>query len=181
MEARGAAEAIDMPPRIFADGPGKTARVMIWRDGQPEQVEMRWGMEPPSGADRQITLLRSEGRAFHQRCLIIANDFYLRPGSAPNNKRRKVEMITSAPFSCFAGTWRSETATWPASFAGITVEAYPDIAPFQDRHMAVVREEDWIDWLSGARSDAAILRTFPVGCFSVSGPPMRAAGDLFAG
>lgn len=167
------------PPEVLTDGPGKTARVMIWNDGKLEQVEMRWGLEPAPGMDRQITLLRSEGRIVHHRCLIIANDFHLRPGSAPDNKRRKVEMITDAPFFCFAGTWRGETATWPTSFAGLTVEAYPDIAPFQDRHMAVVREEDWMDWLSGATSEAAILRPFPLGSFRVSGPPAKASRDLF--
>lgn len=156
-------------------------RVMIWEDGKPDQVELRWGLKPIEPGGRSVSLLRAEGHALTNRCLIIANDFYLRPGSAPGNKRRKVELITSAPFFCFAGTWRRETPEWPAAFAGITVEAYPDIAPFQDRHMAVVREEDWLDWLQGSRSARSILRPFPIGSFRVSGPPAKVTGDLFGG
>src|SRR5688572_30150065 len=95
-----------VPPQIFGDGPGKMARVMIWHEGAPRQVELRWGLQPVGPGERSISLLRAEGRTFEMRCLIIANDFYLRPGSAPGNKRRRVELITRAPFFCFAGTWR---------------------------------------------------------------------------
>lgn len=170
----------NMPPEIFTDGPGKTARVMIWSDGQPEQVEMRWGLRAFEPDGKSFTLLRAEDRIVSNRCLIIANDFFLRPGSAPGNKRRRVELITKAPFFCFAGTWQAEQSDWPAAFAGLTVEAYPDIAPFQDRHMAIVHEDDWMDWLQGERSAESILRPLPLGSFKISGPPARVSGDLFA-
>src|SRR5207237_5099830 len=91
------------PPEVFTDGPGKVARVMIWEDGEPAQVELRWGLESVEPGGRALSLLRSEGRRIAQRCLIIANDFFLRPGSAPGNKRRRVEVVTPAPFFCFAG------------------------------------------------------------------------------
>ena len=168
-----------MPPADYGDGPGKTARVMIWENGQPQQVEMRWGLRPIEPGGRPISLLRAEGRIITNRCLIVANEFYLRPGSAPSNKRRRVELITQTPFFCLAGTWRPETSDWPAAFAGITIEAYPDIAPFQDRHMAVVREDDWMDWLQGSRAAESILRRFPIGSFRISGPPIRTAPTWF--
>lgn len=167
------------PPEVFTDGPGKVAPVMIWDEGAPRQVDLRWGLRPIEPGGRSVSLLRAEGRIIAQRCLIVANDFYLRPGSAPANKRRRVELITQAPFFCFAGTWRPESPEWPASFAGITVEAYPDIAPFQDRHLAVVRQEDWRDWLEGEVAAERILTSWPAGSFLVSGPPARAKGDLF--
>ena len=160
------------PPEVFTDGPGKVARVMIWEDGEPAQVELRWGLESVEPGGRALSLLRSEGRRIAQRCLIIANDFFLRPGSAPGNKRRRVEVVTPAPFFCFAGMWRGESPSWPASFAGLTVEANPDILPFQDRHMAVVREEDWMGWLSGQTNEETALRPLPLGSFRV---------DLFGG
>lgn len=169
----------EMPPEVFTDGPGKIARVIIWDDGQPRQIELRWGLRPGERGGPAVSLLRAENRIFTQRCLIIANDFYLRRGSAPGNKRRRVELITEAPFFCFAGAWSAETRDWPAAFAGITVEAYPDIAPFQDRHMAVVPEEDWMDWLSGTRSVEAILRPLPAGSFKMSGPRSDTTGRLF--
>lgn len=167
----------ERPVQVFTDGPGKTARVMIWEDGQAEQVELRWGLRPFTSDGRSFTLLRAEDRKVVNRCLIIANDFFLRPGSAPGNKRRRVELITKAPFFCFAGTWLAAQNDWPAAFAVLTVEAYPDIAPFQDRHMAIVPEDDWMDWLQGERSAESILRPFPIGSFRVSG----SAADLFGG
>lgn len=169
-------------PDARADGPGKTVRVMIWQYGKPTQVEMRWGLPPFEPDGLVLNLLRAEGREVQNRCLIIANELYLRPGTLPNKKRRKVELITEAPFFCFAGTWSPERPDWPASFAGLTVEAYPDIEPHQDRHMAVVHEEDWIDWLRAVRPVEEMLRPFPLGSFSVSGPPVHAEpaiGDLF--
>jgi len=169
-----------MPPKVFTDGPGKIARVLIWDHGKPEQIELRWGLRPIEPGGRTLSLLRAEGRIItNRRCLIIANDFYLRKGTAGGDKRRRVELITQAPFFCFAGTWQAELRDWPAAFAGLTVEAYPDIAPHQDRHMAVVREEDWTDWLRGERSAESILRPFPLGSFRVTGPPARATADLF--
>lgn len=159
--------------------PGRTARVMIWEDGRAEQIELHWGLRPLVAGDRPISLLRAEGREESKRCLIIANDFYLRPGTAPDGKRRRVELVTSAPFFCFAGAWRSELSDWPAAFAGLTIEAYPDITPYQDRHLAVVREEDWIDWLTASRSMRSILRSFASGSFRVSGPAPGRTADLF--
>ena len=163
------------PPDVYTDGVGKLAKVVIWQDGRHFQTEMRWGLAPFSPEGSTVSLLRSEDRTFARRCLIVANDFYLRPGSGPNRTRRRVEMITASPFFCFAGTWAPEIGTWPAAFAGITVDAYPDIEPYQDRHMAVVRKADWRGWLSGEAKEADILRPFPVDSFSVSGPPKRAA------
>ena len=167
--------AATMPPKVYTDGPGKLARVMIWDDGKPEQIELRWGMRPIEPGAKPLSLLRAEGRIITNRCLVIANDFYLRKGTAGGDKRRRVELITNAPFFCFAGTWRPEQSDWPASFAGLTVEAYPDIAPFQDRHMAVVRAEDWWWWLSARRTKEEIIRPFPAGSFRVVGPSEKAA------
>jgi putative SOS response-associated peptidase YedK len=125
----------DMPPDVYTDGSGKIAKVAIWRDGKHFPTQMCWGLQPSDPNERTLSLLRAEGRTFERRCLIIANDFDLRPGSGYNRTRRRVELITSDRFFCFAGTWRPETSTWPAAFAGITIEAYPDIEPYQDRHM----------------------------------------------
>lgn len=185
---QGATRHAVMPPDVYADGPGMIAKV---RPGGTAGTSRR---RCAAGCNRAAqtsarSLLRAEGRTLERRCLIIANDFYLRPGLDPNRTHRRVEIITSDRFFCFAGTWRPETATWPAAFAGITVEAYPDIEPYQDRHMAVVRKSDWRAWLSGEASEGEILRPFPFGSFSVSGAPERArmpgqperpaAGDLF--
>lgn len=178
-----------MPPDVFTDGPGKITDVAIWKDGRHFPTKLRWGLQPARPDQHVISLLRAEGKAFPRRCLIVANRLYLRKGTLPNGGRRLVEMIDpGGRFFCFAGTWRDATANWPAAFAGITVEAYPDIEPFQDRHMAVVRRSEWKAWLSGEASEAEILRPFPVDSFRVSGPAPRqpparpqpaTVGDLF--
>jgi putative SOS response-associated peptidase YedK len=45
--------------------------------------------------------------------------------------------------------------------------------------MAIVRQEDWQDWLQGEVAAERILRPLPAGSLKVSGPPVRATGDLF--
>ncbi len=167
---------LDMPPDVFTDGVGKTTDVAIWKDGRHFPTKMRWGLQPRGPGEPSVSLLRAEGRTFSRRCLVVVNKLFLRPGTGPNGSRRTVEMIDmGGRFFCFAGTWSPEGSHWPAAFAGITVEAYPDIEPFQDRHIAIVRRADWKRWLSNEASEEEILRPFPAGSFRVSGPPKRTA------
>lgn len=166
--------------------PGERGRVMVWRDGAPVQSEMRWGFEPIGPDGRPVSLLRSEGRDIVNPCLIIANDFGLKIDGVV--KYRASLNGNRAPFFCLAGMWQPARRGWPASYAALTTEAYPDLAPFKDRHVAVVREEHWIDWLRQARPAEEMLQPFPLGSFTVKGPrqrtarpasPKPAARDLF--
>lgn len=160
-----------------ADGPGKLAKVMIWRGGEAEQVELQWGFEPVEPGGRVVSLLQAERWAVRNPCLIIANDFGLKVGGVV---KYRASLRTSEAFFCLAGVWRPKTDRWPASFAVFTVEAYPDLAPFKDRHVAVVRPEHWYDWLMETKPKDEILAPFPEGSFTVRGPrPKAAAGDLF--
>lgn len=161
------------------DGPGKTAIVVIWADEAARQVQMRWGLKPVAGG-RPIALLRAENRQITRRCLIVMNELFLRPGTGGGKERRSVEPAGNGAFFCCAGSWEPESDQWPAAFAGITVEAYPDIAPYQDRHMAIVRETDWQSWLTGAPAEE-ILRPWPAGSLRITGGKDRASGDLFEG
>jgi putative SOS response-associated peptidase YedK len=159
------------------DGPGKTAPVMILKDGRPEQVELLWGFKPIEPGGRPVSLLRWKGRQITNPCLIIANDFGLK---TDGKMRYRASLNTKAPFFCLAGVWRPAACDWPASYAVLTTEAYPDIAPFKDRHVAVVREGDWHDWLRLSRPVSELLRPFPAGSFTVTGKGRTAAaGDLF--
>lgn len=151
--------------------PGERGRIMIWRDGEPVQYEMTWGFEPFEPHGTPISLLRWEGREIINPCLIIANDFGLKVGGVV--KYRASLNDNRAPFFCIAGVWQAARRGWPASYAALTTEAYPDLAPFKDRHVAVVREEHWIDWLRQARPVADMLQPFPPGSFSVEGPRKR--------
>lgn len=162
---------------IFGDGPGKLGRIMVWRDGAPRQIECRWGFRPVEPGGRPVSLLRWEGRAIDSPCLIIANDFGLKVDGV---YKYRASPITKAPFFCLAGVYRPATGDWPESYAALTTTAYPDLAAYKDRHVAVVREEDWFDWLRLSRPVAELLRPFPPGSFKVTGKGKRqASGDLF--
>lgn len=145
-------------------------RVMVWQNEQPTQIEMAWGLEPIEPGGKPISLLRWEGREISNPCLIIANDFGLTIDGVVKYRAR---LLTEAPFFCLAGIWRPAKGSWLASYAALTTDAYPDLAPYKDRHVAVVREEDWIAWLTQARPVADMLRPCPGGSFEVVGSRKR--------
>src|SRR5690606_23573935 len=142
-------------------------RVVVWQNEQPTQVEMTWGLEPVEPGGKPISLLRWEGREISSPCLIIVNDFGLKIDGVV---KYRAKLATEARFFCIAGIWRPATGSWPASYAALTTEAYPDLAPYKDRHVAVVREEDWIAWLTQARPRVDMLRPYPAGSFEIVGP-----------
>lgn len=148
------------------DGPGKLGRIVLWEDGVATQRECVWGFEPVEPGGRPVSLLRWEGRMIVNPCLIIANDFGLK---VDGRVRYRASLVTEAPFFCLAGLWQPATSRWPAAYAALTTEAYPDIAPYKDRHVAVVREADWMDWLQLSRPAGELLRPFPPGSFRIEG------------
>jgi putative SOS response-associated peptidase YedK len=166
-----------MAPDVFTDGPGKVAQIVMWRNGGAQQFESRWGLRPVDESGKSVALLRSENWPITNPCLIVANEFFVKPDGSKRNHR--VTFITDEPFFCFAGMWRPASRDWPASFAALTVPAYPDISPLKDRNMAVVRPEDWQDWLCQTRIKEEILRPFPKGSFLVVPPAKAVTRDLF--
>jgi putative SOS response-associated peptidase YedK len=150
---------------------------MLLQDGAPKQVECIWGLAPVVPGGRPVSLLRWEKHKIDNPCLIIANDFGLKVGG---KMTYRASLITKAPFFCLAGVYRDATPEWPASYAALTTQAYPDIAPYKERHVAVVREEDWVDWLCLSRPVTELLRSFPLGSFKVTGVGnAEATGSLF--
>ena len=155
------------------DGPGKRARVMIWQDGDAREAEMMWGFPPVEPGGRLVSLLRSDRWEVDRPCLVIANEFGLR---AEGRTKYAASLITNEPFFCLAGLWRPASHFHPASFAVMTVDAYPDLEPYKDRHVAVVRPEDWYPWLMRSKPKDEILAPFPLGSFDVR----DSSGKLFA-
>jgi len=158
-------------------GIGKLHRVMVW-DGQRErEKEMLWGLPSRDPEIFQIPLLKSETAIIDRPCLLLANAFGL-------VKRGKTiyaaSLITDEPFFCIAAVWRPAHRLWPESFAALTVPAYDDLAAHKDRHVAVVRPEDWFDWLMGTRPPLDILRPFPENSFSIM-PPIQRNFDALLG
>jgi putative SOS response-associated peptidase YedK len=169
--------AHETPPDVNGDGPGKLTRIVIWQDG-PTQLDCHWGLRPFTPGGRSYSLLRAEARAIERPCLIIANEFFVTPDAS--RKRYRVRLVTDESFFCFAGIWAPATADWPVSFAALTVDSSPDIAALKDRHMAIVRPEDWEAWLRQTRPSEEILRPFPPGSFNIDPPHgKKGAGNLF--
>lgn len=159
--------------------PGHLGTVMVWQGGEPVQREMQWGLRPFEAGGHSYTLLRSEGRAIERPCLILANEIV---GKTDDGKQYRASLITDAPSMFLAGVWQPAHSGWPDAFAALTVEAYPDLAPYKDRHIAVMREAHLYDWLQGSRPVDEVLRPFPEGSFRVSGPAARSnrgTADLF--
>lgn len=161
----------------FLDGPGKDAEIRIFEDGRDRAATMRWGFEPIEPGSRPVSLIRSEKWMLERPCLVMANEFGLK---IENKVKYRAKLVTDKKFFCLAGMWRPATRTWPASFAVFTVEAYPDIEPYKERHVAVLRPEDWFAWLMKAKPLEEVIRPFPLGSFEIFGAPKRkAVGDLF--
>jgi putative SOS response-associated peptidase YedK len=153
------------------DGVGKIHPIQIWRDGDVQQVRMKWGLRPIER--RPVGLLQSERWETTRPCLIPMNEFALRREGGVLDYA--ASLITAEPFFCVAGMWRPAERDWPAAFAALTVPAYPDLEPYKERHMAVVRPEDWWDWLAQTTPKEGLLRPFPAGSFRViSAAPMLA-------
>lgn len=164
--------------------PGQLGVVTIWRDDEPVQLELPWGLRPFEAGGKPVSLLRWEGREITRPGLLVVDGFGLR---IDGKDKYRVRMPAHAQF-CVACVWQPASGDWPAAYAALTTEAYPDIAPYKDRHMAVVREDDWFDWLRLDRPAEELLRPFPPGSFVVAGPkpaivrpPARetASADLF--
>lgn len=152
-------------------------RVIIRRDGRGvEMVELPWGLQPPDPGGRAFTLIRSEGRSFPSfRCLVPASEF-----------RNRVDgktcryLLADGDWFYFAGIWRPASRDWPESYAILTVPANEDIAPYQDRQMAVLRREQRMAWLDLTRREAELLRPLPKGTYRVERYREEARQTAFA-
>ena len=65
-----------------------------------------------------------------------------------------------------AGLW-SEAADEELSFTMLTTAPGPDIAPYHDRQVCVLRPDDWAAWLFLTRPEADLLRPLPAGSLAV--------------
>ncbi len=78
----------------------------------------------------------------------------------------------------FAGIWRPATRDWPESYAILTTEANPDVAPYHDRQMAILRREDRMKWLDHGDQEMDLLKPLPPGTFKVRRWERQPQGEL---
>jgi putative SOS response-associated peptidase YedK len=110
---------------------------------------MRFGFPPSNPRFGPVFNFRSEGRRFDKsnRCLVPASAFFEFTGKKyPKAKHRFA--LAAAPFMAIAGLWREGQGNQPPSFTMLTTAPGPDVAPYHDRQVAVLRPTDWAAWIN---------------------------------
>jgi len=133
-----------------------------------ELVSMNFGF-PPAGRGGPVFNFKSEGRHFDKskRCLIPATAFFEFTGKKyPKTKHRFV--LNGAPFMAIAGLWRDGKDNQGPAFTMLTTEPGPDVAPYHDRQVVVLRPEDWAAWIDLTKPESDLLRPLPAGSLAVS-------------
>lgn len=133
-----------------------------------ELVSMRFGFPPPRPRATPVFNFRSEGRHFgdSRRCLVILSAFFEFTGSRYPKAKHRFALAPPAPMAV-AALWRDGAPGEPAAFAMLTTPPGPDVAPYHDRQVAVLRPADWSAWLFLTRPEAELLRPLPAGGLAV--------------
>jgi putative SOS response-associated peptidase YedK len=138
-----------------------TDRSAIVRGSEDDGVlEMApWSWKGPTG--KPVFNFRSEGRRFGKdRCLILADGFYEFTGQK-SPKAKWLFTVADSPLFAIAGVMRE------GAFTMLTCEPGPDIAPYHDRQIVVLRPGQWSGWLSHAENERELLRPLAEGSLRV--------------
>lgn len=137
-----------------------------------EMVNAVWGSDPRFSDGVNYRFVRSEGRAFPaRRCLIPASEF--RMGTDDNRYRVTLD---SGNFFYLAAIWDPPLADWPLSYRILTIDAGPDVLPYQSRHGVIVERRDVMHWLDGTLPNATLFA--PPAKHSLFVEPLRAQAAL---
>jgi putative SOS response-associated peptidase YedK len=134
-----------------------------------ELVPMTFSFPPARPGGAPVFNFRSEGRHFanSNRCLIPASAFFEFTGKKyPKAKHRFA--LKGSPITAIAGLWREAQGNHPPTFTMLTTAPGPDVAPYHNRQVVVVRPEDWSAWLHLTKPEAEQLRPLPEGSLDVA-------------
>ena len=140
------------------------APVMRAAGNNIELVSMNFSFPPSGPKGGPVFNFRSEGRSFanSNRCLIPASGFFEFTGKKyPKTKHRFT--LSGQPFLAIAGIWREGQGNHPASFTMLTTSPGPDIAPYHDRQVVVLRPVDWSAWINLSKPESELLKPLPAG------------------
>jgi putative SOS response-associated peptidase YedK len=130
--------------------------------GEIELVPMSFGFPPGRPRGAPVFNFRSEGRHFANstRCIVPASAFFEFTGKRyPKAKHRFA--LRGSPITAIAAISRPAEGNQPPSFAMLTTAPSPDVAPYHDRQVVVLRPEDWAAWLHLTKTEAELLRPLP--------------------
>jgi putative SOS response-associated peptidase YedK len=171
---------LKLPLVVEGNGPDLTPRDEIHiRDMAPvilrsrdnvELTERAWA--PRSANKKPVFNFRSEKRSFGKstRCLIPASHFCEFTAPANPNQKRKTKWrftLAGADWFCIAGIIRPDAIDAAPCFTMLTTEPGPDVAPYHDRQVVVLRREDWAAWLDLTEPEAELLRPLENGSLVV--------------
>jgi len=139
-----------------------------------ELAAMRWGFPPGRPGAGPVFNFRSEGRKFDPawRCLAPASAFFEFTGAkSPKAKHRFT--LDGEPFMAIAGFWRPGRDGEPPDFTLLTTSPGPDVEPYHNRQIVILRRADWPAWLYATKPEAELLQPLPAG--SLTAETVRAA------
>jgi putative SOS response-associated peptidase YedK len=76
--------------------------------------------------------------------------------------------LKDSPITAIVGIWREVRGKYPPSFTMLTTSPGPDVAPYHNRQVVVLRPEDWAAWFHLTRTEAELLRPLPEGSLDVA-------------
>ena len=142
---------------------GDAAPIVTRADGGPLLRQMKWAWKSLHG--RPVFNFRSDGRSFagSDRCLISADAFYEFTDTEPGQKRKTKWRFTmqGEPWFWIAGLVKND------AWAMLTTEPGPDIAPYHDRQIVLLRREQAMGWLDLTRPESELLIPAPAGTLAV--------------
>jgi putative SOS response-associated peptidase YedK len=154
------------PTDIRITDPGPIVRAGAGGGGL-EMVVRRWSWPGPSG--KPVYNFRSQGREFPSgRCLIVADGFYEFTTPADPKQKRKDKWLFTDPdqrLLGIAGLVRDVPAIGQA-FTMLTTEPGPD-APYHGRQVAVLKQDQWGDWLDPLAEVKGLIGPLPGGTLVV--------------
>ena len=138
---------------------GDLAPVVIPEGEMTRTVEMRWGLEPGEQQRGLRFLVRDDSPDIERygRCLIPATAL---PLTDRQGDKWIVTLREAGAIFCFAGIWQHAKDTWPDAYAAVTVPAYPDLKFIKRRHIAILPDGSWSEWLAGVAA-SSILKPLP--------------------
>jgi putative SOS response-associated peptidase YedK len=101
------------------------------------------------------------------RCVVPASAFFEFTGKKyPKAKQRFA--LKGASMTAIAALSRPAKGNQPPSFAMLTTAPGPDVAPYHNRQVVVLRPEDWAAWIHLTKTEAELLRPLSEGSLEVS-------------
>jgi putative SOS response-associated peptidase YedK len=131
-------------------------------------IMRRWSWPAPGG--KPVYNFRSDNREFPAgRCLVLADGFYEFTAPADPKQKRKDRWLFSLPgeeIFGIAGLVRDAPGHGEA-FTLLTTTPGPDIQPYHNRQVALLKRSDWDSWLDYSAAASDLIGPLPAGTLGV--------------